>query len=193
MKHAKFATALALTAAVVLIISCTKTGPTGPAGAQGATGAAGSVGAAGAQGNPGAKGDTGVANVQYSEWVDVVWHKSTSTPGAAFSDAIAASAITNQILDSGIVLVYLRYDSSTNTPNILPYTFGQNPSTSFTFQFSLEVGSLSILSSAPITGSLGAADIDPNAQIRYVIVPPGVAIGSDYTYEKIAAKFKIVN
>lgn len=191
MKHAKFATALSLTAAVLLIISsCTKTGPTGPAGAQGAAGAAGSAGTAGAQGN---QGDTGVANVQYSQWADVVWHKSTSTPGAAFSDPITASAITNQILDSGIVLVYLRYDSSTNTPNILPYTFGQNPSTSFTFQFSLEVGSLSILSTAPNMGSLGAADIDPNAQVRYIIVPPGVAIGSDYTYQKIAAKFKINN
>jgi hypothetical protein len=191
MKHSKFAAALAFTAAITFtIFACTKTGP---AGAQGAQGPAGSSGAAGATGTQGAQGDTGVANVQYSQWIDVQWHKSTNTPGACYSDPITSSAITNQIVDSGIVLVYLRYDSSTNTPNVLPYTFGQSPGTSFIFQFTVQPGSLSITSTAPATGTLGAADIDPNAQVRYILVPPGVPVGTDYAYEKIAAKFRIVN
>jgi hypothetical protein len=48
-----------------------------------------------------------------------------------------------------------------------------------------------ISSTAPATGTLGAADIDPNAQIRYIVVPPGVSIGNDYSYERVMAKLKI--
>jgi hypothetical protein len=188
MKHKKFTVVSSLFAAVCLIIfSCTKTGPTGPQGTQGVAGQAGTPGSQGAQ------GDTGVANVQYSQWIDISWIISTNVPGACYTNSIAAPAITGQIIDSGIVLVYLRYDSSTNTPNQLPYTFGQVAATSFTIQFSLQTGGLIISSTAPATGTFGAADIDPNAQIRYVVVPPGVSLGNDYTYERIVPRLKMPN
>ena len=182
-----------LTALSMILFACTKTGPAGAQGAQGAQGIQGVAGAQGNPGNQGPQGDTGVANVQYSQWIDVEWIRSTNVTGACYTNAITAPAITGQIIDSGIVLVYIRYDSSTNTPNLLPYTFGQNPATSFTIQFSLQSGGLIISSTAPSTGTLGAADIDPNAQIRYIVVPPGVSLGNNYNYEYILSRFKILN
>jgi hypothetical protein len=187
MKQPKYAPLLMLAAILFTIFSCTKTGPTGAIGATGPAGGTGGVGPAGPQ------GDTGVANIKYSQWVDVAWTAAPS--GAATSQQITAAGITSQILDSGFVLVYLRPDSSINSPYLLPYTAFVSGQASFVIEavFQVNGGGLTIQSSIPVGVPLGAADIYPNAQVRYIAVPPGVAIPTDISYEKISKMLNIVN
>lgn len=183
--------AILLTMAFALTLAaCTKTGP---AGATGATGPTGPTGPGGAQGPQGAKGDTGVANVQYSQWVDIQWTKSNTVPGACFSNTVNTPYITDQIMDSGLVLVYMRPDSATNSPFELPYNVISNLTTLLIIQPVIMTGNITVYGLQPSIGTLGAADIYPNAQIRYIIVPPGVAIPGNISYEKICQRLHIVN
>jgi len=190
MKQSKFATFFLLAAILATVFACTKTGPTGATGATGPTGPTGPTGGTGATGP---QGDTGVANVQYSQWTDIVWTKDPS--GSATSQQISATGITNQILDSGFVLVYLRPDSSINSPYMLPYTAFVSGQAAFVIEavFQSGGGGLTIQASTPIGIPLGAADIYPNAQVRYITVPPGVAIPTNISYEKISSLLHIVN
>ena len=119
---------------IVTISSCKNdtngsggTGPTGPQGATGATGAPGATGAAGPQGATGATGATGAAGA-------------TGPAGPAGASADANSylllnksvviagytrflipAITPDIVDKGVVLLYFRNSSLTNNWFATPY------------------------------------------------------------------------
>jgi hypothetical protein len=184
MKQPKFTSLFLLAAILVTVFACSKTGPPG---ATGATGPAGGTGPAGPQ------GDTGVANVKYSPWIDVIW---TAAPtAAASSQQVSAAAITNQILDSGFILVYMRPDSSINSPYLLPYTAFVSGQAAFVIEAVIQAGggNFAIQASIPIGIPLGAADIYPHAQVRYIVVPPGVAIPSNISYEKISKMLHIVN
>jgi hypothetical protein len=68
---------------VIVLSSCGKIGLTGPAGPQGA------------------QGDTGTANVIYSQWDSTL----TGT-----NDLWSAPAITQGVLDSAVILVYVRQE-----------------------------------------------------------------------------------
>ena len=188
MKQPKFALFFLFSALLITIFSCTKTGPVG---ATGATGPTGPTGPAGGTGATGPQGDTGVANVQYSKWINITWTKAPDA--SAVSNFITAPAITNQIVDSGIVLVYMK-DSITNSPFLLPYIVS-NAISSFVIQFSLQNngGGFTISGSTPSPNPFGAADLHPKAQVRYVVVPPGVAISSSISYEKLSKMLNIEN
>lgn len=187
MKQPKFASLFLLAVILITIFACTKTGP------QGATGATGATGPTGGAGPTGPQGDTGVANVKYSQWTDVIWTKAPS--GSAVSNLITAKGITSQILDSGIVLVYMRPDSATFSPFLLPYTQLISGEATFIIEavFQSGGGGLTIQASTPVGVPVGAADIYPNAQVRYIAVPPGVAIPTNISYERIARMLNIVN
>jgi hypothetical protein len=185
MKQPKFASFLLLAAILFTVFACTKTGPIGATGATGPTGGTGSTGPTGPT------GDTGVANVKYSQWTDIVWTKTPS--GSATSQQISAAGITIQILDSGFVLVYLRSDSLSHAPYFLPYTAFVSGDASFVIEPVFQAAGLTIQASTPIGIPLGAADIYPKAQVRYIAVPPGVAIPSNISYERISKMLNIVN
>lgn len=185
MKQPKFAPLLLMAVILVTVFACSKTGPSGATGATGPTGPAGGTGPTGPQ------GDTGVANVQYSQWINITWTKAADA--SAVSDPINAPSITGQIIDSGIVLVYMK-DSSNNQPFLLPYAVS-NAITQFFIEFSIKNngGGLTIFGTAPSIDPIGVADLYPQAQIRYVVVPPGVAISTNISYEKLASMLNIVN
>jgi len=191
MKHSKLVRLLLLAAFTFTVFACTKTGPTGATGATGPSGPAGSNGSTGATG---ATGDTGVANVKYSNWYQITWH--TDGSGFAQSDTILAPAINTQIMDSGFVLTYMRADSS-STPFSLPYTQIISGSATFVIQAIIQDGGggLSFQGSIPVGVPVGAADIypSPGVQIRYIVVPPGVAIPNNISYEKVCKMLNIVN
>jgi hypothetical protein len=89
----------------IFIISCQK-GNTGPAGA---TGPAGPSGATGAQ------GPAGSANVIYSQWfTPATWIKDTIFGEYGFNYTKATTDITQQVLDSGVVLTYGKLDGYTS-------------------------------------------------------------------------------
>jgi hypothetical protein len=97
-----------LTAGALFLASCSKNGAPGP---QGATGPQGPAGAAGTAGATGATGATGTTNVFYSAWTTpATYTKDTVfTTWHLYTD-IAASKITQAILDKGAVVVYGKLD-----------------------------------------------------------------------------------
>lgn len=96
------------------IVSCQK-GNTGPAGATGPAGPAGSAGANGPQ------GPAGSANVIYSQWfTPSTWIKDTIFGEYGFNYTKATTDITQQVLDSGVVLTFGKLDGY--NPVIWPTT-----------------------------------------------------------------------
>ena len=121
MKTKTFLTLFISLLVITLISTHCKKGDTGPAGATGP------AGPAGPQGPPGAKGDTGTANVIYSAWLDVGYTADTVHNGAIIDTIgyyanITASKLTNTILTSGEMKVYLNL-GTTATPDVVPLPY----------------------------------------------------------------------
>ncbi|HZY36070.1 MAG TPA: collagen-like protein [Mucilaginibacter sp.] len=166
---------LLLAAAALLATSCGKNGapgPQGPAGPTGATGPAGPTGAA---------GPTGTANVIYSAWVT----PSSYTKDTVFSTwhlyaNIAATKITQAILDQGTVIVYGKLDGYTSViwptaqvsalPIVVTYTEGGTVYTD-TWSAQITLGNVRI----DFVDNLNLYSNISNAhQFRYVIIPGAV-------------------
>ena len=153
-------------------LSCSK-GSTGPAGATGPAGPSGS------------SGPTGTANVQYSDWfTPAAYTKDTVIGSYGFYYDKAATAITQVILDSGVVLTFGKLDGyitsiwPTNQVAQLPIAITYlNGSTGNidTWSALATVGNLRIelISSTNAYGSISNAH-----QFRYVIIPGGVKLNS---------------
>ena len=90
------------------------TGATGPAGPTGATGPAGANGATGATGPAGKDGKDGNANVQSF----LLTNKSVTLTGFT---TLSVPAITDDIVNQGLVLVYFRVSGSNTGYYALPY------------------------------------------------------------------------
>lgn len=192
----KFSSLSLLFLAITFIaVSCTKegpegpagaTGPQGPAGIAGATGSTGATGATGPQGPVGPvgpQGPAGTANVIYSSWFNFAtadWADSVMTNlGTAKRAYRTAPAITQAVVDNGVVLSYL---SLTTTPGVgpylLPFTIPASPA-------ALIVGNI------PTVGRMVFYNVFSNAttgvalntaySFRYVVIPGGVAGGRSAT------------
>ncbi len=171
---------LALLAVSLLLFaqSCGKDGAVGPQGPAGTTGPTGATGQAG---QTGATGATGTANVIYSDWVTPPTYAQSTIFGTVHFDAsITASAITQDILDKGTVLVYGKLDGY--TPTIWPTDqVGQLPivvtyqlsSVTYTDTWSANVtlGNIQIDFVDNLNFYTGISNLH---QFRYVIIPGGV-------------------
>jgi hypothetical protein len=142
-KQKSFGTLLFIIAAItILSVACSKTGPTGPAGATGPAGPQGSTGLQGAQGPQGnANVHVDVFTVSNSQWL---WedYYIFFTGSGSYTEwftryyKAAFSAVTQGVLDSGMVLVYM-------TPNLndlnqwspLPYIFDTGSGYSYNFVY----------------------------------------------------------
>ncbi|MDN5285550.1 MAG: hypothetical protein JWR38_1824 [Mucilaginibacter sp.] len=91
------------------------TGAQGPSGPQGATGATGANGATGATGATGANGTDGTVNVESY----LLINKSVTLTGFT---TFSIPALTQSIVDSGVILVYFRTTGSTSGYFALPYS-----------------------------------------------------------------------
>lgn len=103
-------------------------GPGGPQGAQGATGATGATGAQGAQGQMGATGPagpqgpvgaTGPAGPDTAAQTFILQNRGVVAVGLT---TFAVPAITQNIVDNGAVLVFVRNTGTTTTWFPLPYS-----------------------------------------------------------------------
>lgn len=172
---------------VLVLTSCGKDGAIGPTGAVGATGPTGpqgtpgSNGTSGATGSVGATGATGTANVIYSDWIT----PSTYTKDTIFSTYhlyadLAASKITQAILDNGTVIVFGKlngYTTSiwpTNQVSPLPISITyQEGATVYTDTWSAlaSVGNIRIdfVDNNNLYNSISNAH-----SFRYIIIPGGV-------------------
>ena len=177
----------------VLQFSCTKEGPAGPQGASGPQGHAGAAGAT---------GPAGTANILYSSWFltgAAGWDTVTNaaTYGAFATYDKPATGITQDIIDNGIVLAYMKGDPTTGLADDvfpLPYTIG--PGFGFTdhWDFVLNTaGNIRFLykSDFPWTPTeLGGIFF------RYVIVPGAVVTGRmrdprKMTYDEVCEAYGI--
>ena len=113
---------LLLSVSIVIagLYSCTKTGATGATGAAGAT---------------------GTANVMYSSWAAL--SMSYNSTDSAYEQTIAADSITQAVLDSGLVLSYVKYTNSTgqtqveNASNYVEEVYGLKTITLYSYVFDL--------------------------------------------------------
>jgi hypothetical protein len=161
--------------------SCGKDGSVGPQGPIGPTGPTGATGNNGSNGATGATGATGTANVIYSDWTTPSsYTQSTAFGTTHFYADIAATKITQSVLDQGTVLVYGKLDGYTTS--IWP--------TDQVAQLPIEItymnGNTQNIDSWSALVTLGNVRIDlassSNAypsisnlhQFRYVIIPGGV-------------------
>src|SRR5450759_2038184 len=112
----------------MILFSCTKPevgpiGPQGTAGTNGTNGAAGTAGTNGTNGAAGTNGTNGVngnANVYGGNTVTTNSGSWTAS-GSAFLVTITSTAITQAIVDKGLVMVY---EQSASYWRALPYTSG---------------------------------------------------------------------
>jgi len=152
MKHLR----LSILPLLLWSMSACKKGDTGP------------IGPAGADGN---------TNVIYSDWhMTNPWIYSTTSTGtgkSTFYYDMAASGLTQGVLDSGTVLVYAKFIADPDGPGIvklLPsiyYNLG-GASTQFRFQQGLMLNKIRVICDVVPSGTPSTAN-----EIRYVIIPGG--------------------
>lgn len=105
----------ALFALLLFIAGCTKQGPQGPAGPTGASGTTGPTGAS--------------ANTNVATYYATINSNQWSVSGTLAYANITLPAVTQNILDSGAVIVYrLGTNGSTQYQEALPYTTTSNVS-----------------------------------------------------------------
>ena len=163
-------------AIALLVAACGKDGAVGP---QGDPGPAGPAGPAGPGGSDGEKGDTGVANVIYSGWIDVAYLDTFSVNPNDITDttfisyaAIEAPKLTNEILTTGEIKVYINLSNST-TPNIVPLPY-YSVYTNININVDFSEG-LIFLTSNLNAGTYTDTDDLKYQQYRYILIPGGVA------------------
>lgn len=159
------------------------TGAQGPKGDTGATGPKGDTGVAGANGTNGIDGATGPqgpagsANIIYSNWfgdddMNIPWGDSTLPPSVSndiISRAIkTAPDITEGILDSGIVLCYVK-NPSLISPGLLPYSIEGIELNFAPLKETSEDGKILFYIRNPITHD-GSGNQPTGFEYRYVII-----------------------
>jgi hypothetical protein len=147
-------------------------GPTGDTGASGPTGAQGPLGPAGSPGAQGPQGPTGIANVIYSPWINTIWNR-TATNQVEF--IINSTVFTQKVKDEDFVLVYMKDTPNDNKVIELPRLVFSEGVLIFSLDFTVRVGSIRLVHNrSQHPDLLGADDLFPESQVRYVIVPAGI-------------------
>ena len=165
---------LIILALVLVFTGCEpEEGPIGPEGPQGEKGEQGE------QGEPGPQGEPGTANVIYSDWTtfqNTAW----SEPFLFFgqnrrSYTISEDSLTNDIINMGTVMVFVRFggtfDNIQPLPIIQPITQSKNQVLDFYLQVGAIVNVYYNLNDTDDPGSIGSGN-----QYRYVIIPGGTPL-----------------
>lgn len=144
------------------ITSCGKDGDTGPAGTTGEKGPKGD------KGDKGDAGEPGTANVIYSGWLDTQFSYDTSS--AEFFWGVDVPQIDAALLSTGFVKVYFNLYTP-DQPNVasIPYVDGATY-----IRDVIVEGGILLLSNYNVSTMQDASGVK-RYQVRYVIVPGGVA------------------
>ncbi|WP_304488664.1 hypothetical protein [Dyadobacter sp. CY312] len=195
---------------VFMMASCEKStdGEPGPKGDKGDTGA---TGPAGSTGPAGAAGTTGTANVIYSDWYGPdfnggsVWTGTTLEGRLINTTKKAASVVTENILNQGVVLVYAKLGAYGTIYGLSPSAVAMLPISGTvtragviqteSWQAVAQTGTVNVnfQNSANLWGT---ASMATDYRFRYVIIPGGVAgarqAGIDYkNYEQVKRAYNI--
>jgi hypothetical protein len=181
------------------------TGATGPAGA---TGAQGATGATGQQGATGSQGPAGTTNVIFSDWIARPfpgispnnWLYYNAAPSnstikyPSYYTNITAPKLTKDILDKGLIMVYMR--SSSNIVRTLPFSEIGIQATHLATSL---VGGISVEYKSDIPLVLNATFNLPSIemQYRYVIIPGSISgrlASTNYNnYEEVKRVFNLID
>jgi len=139
-----FRLALILSAIVVLgMTACSKTGDTGPAGP---------------------KGPAGPDSVSYSGWITLATPQVINGTDTSYQQVIPATALTQGILDSGVILSYMDFPDNNNSDHLSSVASLSIYGVSEDFA----LGNITIFSSVDLTG----------LTYRYVIIPGSLKVNS---------------
>jgi len=130
------------------------------------------------KGDTGPTGPPGSANVMYSAWVSVAsWTGPTVVAGVhEESYSMAATALTQAILDNGVVLVYMKTNSLPSEVVQLPINW---PINGFTFMFRSTVGNIKVVyHNTTSPGTDPGVYIADWVSLRYVLIPGSVLTSS---------------
>lgn len=148
-----------LLAVAFLFASCSKDGDAGPKGDTGAQGPKGD------KGDEGSQGDSGVANVIYSDWLDVTYQPNVDS--SAWAAIIEAPKLDKNILNTGSVKVYLNLGIADDPTVVsLPYFDGD-----FIINVTTWVDTIRLVSNANL-GTVAQNGVK-RQQVRYVLIPGG--------------------
>ena len=160
-------------------------GPTGPEGPQGPQGE---------QGPQGPEGPEGTANVISSDWMDINWNQGD---GPTFKSMyIEESRVLDDFMAQGTIMVYLKEETSGNTVVVaLPLLQGSN----FVYFGIADAPSENIEGIIVANDSADGGNVSSfdEAQVRYVMIPGGVAakMGEGFLkdYSAVREYFSISN
>jgi len=165
---------------IVLFISCD--------GEDGAIGPAGQNGIDGTDGANGIDGQDGNANVIASDWFTVTQSDWSGIGATKITHSFSAPEISQGIIDSGVVLIYHRFNGQTRQ---LPYSYSPD---------GLHLVYLFTVSSVTLEGfHLNGSAINTISPLgfRYIIIPSNISTkssGIDFTkmsYEEVMDYFKL--
>ncbi len=158
-----------------VITSSCEDGPEGPQGP------AGEQGLQGEQGPKGDEGDPGTANVLYSDWINfntATWRMVTEFSRVTQLYDIEESQITDEVMNSGLVMVYIKFGGSPN-PRPLPMTGYINTSTKEQLiWYRLALGKI-ILVFHNLNDNANPGTFGSGNQYRYVIIPGGTPLSTN--------------
>jgi hypothetical protein len=138
--------------------------------------AKGDTGPAGPTGPTGPKGATGSSNVIYSGWYSPsTWDAATEFGIAQRTYTMTATSLTQEIIDQGVVQVYMRFLGFNPAIVQLPFVV---PDVGYSVYFRAEAGSIKVVYYNPAATSTTPPIIPSANQVRYVLIPGGALAAS---------------
>ncbi|MCJ7485365.1 MAG: hypothetical protein MUQ25_04255 [Candidatus Aminicenantes bacterium] len=136
----------------------------------------GCTGPTGPTGPAGPRGDTGSANVIYSDWYSPsTWIAETEFGTAYRTYTMTTTSLTQEIIDRGVVLVYMRFIGL--NPEIIQLPFLATDA-NYSFSFLAAAGYIKVVYYNPAALTTTPEIIPSYNQVRFVLIPGGVLAAS---------------
>jgi len=130
------------------------------------------IGCEGPEGPAGPAGPAGSANVIYSDWYSPeTWVAETTFGIAERTFTMTTDALTQEIIDYGVVLVYMRFVGFNPAINQLPMIV---PDVNYSFWFRAQAGGIKVAYYSTTDPGTDPGAIPSYNTVRYVLIPGGV-------------------
>lgn len=145
------------------------------------------LGCEGPEGPTGPAGPAGSANVIYSGWYSPEpWVAETIFGIAERTFTMTTPALTQEIIDNGVVLVYMRFVGLNPAINQLPVILAD---VDYSFLFRAQAGSIKVVYYNTASPTTDPGPIPSENLVRYVLIPGGVldelAAETGITYSRL--------